>query len=134
MKIEDLRKIRNKNVQQQNQLEYLEMKECSESYRNCPTSFPWLNELLKKKGQSIATGILLSVSDIPEQGGMQWMGTWLTNDRKFFEFDIMAEYSSNFLIDVDEWIEVHPTIKERCKGTGKSSAYLALELLDSIKK
>ena len=117
-------------MRQQNQLEFLEMKICAESYLNSPDNCPWLNELLKLNNQSLNTGLLISASDIPEEGGMQWMGTWLTKDKKFFEFDIMAESASNLLIEVDERIEVFPELNEHCKGTRKSTAYIALELLE----
>jgi len=129
MNIEELRRVRNKNVQQQNELTYLEMKQKADSFRDKPELFPWLNDLLAKNSLSKEEGLLISCSTVPEQGGNQWMGTWLTTDKRFYEFDIMADYSTGILIDVDGWEEVRPLVSQYSKGTGKSFGYLALKLL-----
>jgi len=129
MNIEELRKIRNKNVQQQNELTYLEMKEEADSFRNNPELFPWLIESLSKNSLTVEAGILVSRSSVPEQGGNQWMGTWLTMDKRFYEFDIMANYETGLLIEIESWEEIHPIVSKHCKGTGKSFGYLALKLL-----
>lgn len=128
MNIEQLRSIRNKNVQQQNELMYLEIKEMAESFQHQPESYTWLIALLSKYSLLPTDGLLVSCSSVPEQGGNQWMGTWLTNDRRFIEFDVMADYNSGVLLEVDGWDEFSPVISEHCKGIGKSFAYLALQL------
>jgi len=129
MNIEQLRSIRNKNVQQQNELMYLEIKEMAESFMNRQESYPWLLTLLSKYSLSPTDGMLVSCSSVPEQGGNQWMGTWLTFDRRFIDFDVMADYKTGVLLEVDGWDEFSPVISEHCKGTGKSFGYLALQLL-----
>lgn len=134
MNIEELRKIRNKNVQQQNMLTYLEMEREAECFRCQPKSYPWLLAVLEKFEKDPTGGLLISCTSVPEQGGMEWMGTWLTSDKQFFEFDVMADYSSGELLEVDEWYEYQPNISAHCKGTGKSDAYIALELLEKFKK
>lgn len=134
MNIEELRRIRNKNVQQQNELTFLEMKQEADSFRNKPDLFPWLIELLAKQSLTETEGLLVSCSSVPEQGGNQWMGTWLTTDKHFYEFDVMANYSTGKLLEVDSWEQVHPLVSEHCKGTGKSFGYLALELLAEYDK
>lgn len=122
-------KIRNKNVQQQNQLMYLEIKQNAEKFRMQPTVFSWLVAALSLNSLAPTDGLLISCSSVPEQGGSQWMGIWLTKDEHFFEFDIMAEYTTGKLIAVDEWKEVKPKISAHQKGTGKTLGYLALQLL-----
>ena len=134
MNTEELRRIRNKNVQQQNMLAYLEMEREAEHFRSQPQSHPWLLAVLERFGQEPTGGLLLSCSSVPEQGGMQWMGTWLTSDKRFFEFDVMADYSSGELLEVDQWYEYQPTVSAHCKGIGKSHAYIALELLGKFGK
>jgi uncharacterized membrane protein (DUF106 family) len=129
MNIEQLRSIRNKNVQQQNELMYLQIKEMAESFRNYPGNYPWLINLLSKYSLRPADGFLVSCSSVPEQGGTQWMGTWLTNDQRFIKFDAMADYKSSVILEVDGWGEYSPVVSEHCKGTGKSFGYLALQLL-----
>ena len=129
MNIEQLRSIRNKNVQQQNELMYLEIKEVAESFRNQPESYPWLIALLSKHSIHPNDGLLVSCSSVPEQCGNQWMGTWLTNDKRFIEFDVMADYKTDVLLEVDAWGEFTTNLSVNCKGTGKSFGYLALQLL-----
>ena len=53
----------------------------------------------------------------------------LTNDQRFFEFDIVAEYTSDLLLEMDGGEECHPEISAHSKGTGKTFGYLALQLL-----
>ena len=134
MNIEQLRSIRNKNVQQQNELMYLEIREIAESFRNHSESYPWLITLLSKYSFLPTDGLLVSCSAVPEQGGNQWMGTWLTNDQRFIDFDIMADYKTEVLLEVDGWDEFSPVISEHCKGTGKSFGYIALQLLAEFGK
>lgn len=134
MNIEQLRSIRNKNVQQQNQLMYLEMKQEAESFRNQPDAYPWLVATLTQYALTPIDGLLVSCSSVPEQGGNEWMGTWLTNDQRFVEFDIMAEYSSGTLLEVDAWDEFSPEVSKHRKGTGKTFGYLALQLLAEYEK
>ncbi|MFT6190138.1 MAG: hypothetical protein ACJAZ6_001973 [Oleispira sp.] len=134
MNIEQLRSIRNKNVQQQNELMYLEINETAESFRAQPENYPWLITLLSKYAISPVDGLLVSCSSVPEQGGNQWMGTWLTQDERFIEFDIMADYKTGVLLEVDGWEEITPAITVNGKGTGKSFGYLALQLLSKNKK
>lgn len=42
MNIDQFRSVRNKSVQQQNQLMYLEVKQVAESFRSQPDVYPWL--------------------------------------------------------------------------------------------
>ena len=119
-----------KNVQQQNLFTFLKMKIVADNFRKQPHSYPWLLDILAKKDIDVNTGILVSVSSIPEQYGNQWFAIWLTYDKRFFDIDIMADYKTHQLLEIDELCETFPEISAHCKGTGKSSAYLALELLE----
>jgi hypothetical protein len=86
-------------------------------------------DILAKKDIDINTAILVAVSYIPKQDVNLWLAFWLSYDKRFF--DIMASYKTHKLFEVDAFGEAFPEISEHCKGTGKSSAYLALELLES---
>ncbi|MFK8012396.1 MAG: hypothetical protein AB8B80_10165 [Marinicellaceae bacterium] len=132
MKIEDLSKIKNKNVQQQNQLDYLKMKKIAENIMENSNNYPWLLDVLKKHNLNFDNGIVISLTSIPEQFGNQWLATWLTFDKQFYDIDIMANYKTNKLIEIDEFNEIFPKVSSHCKGIGKSSGYLALELLKSF--
>ena len=77
------------------------------------------------------TGIVVSVSSIPEQRRNLWFSTWLSYDKRFFDIHIMADYKTHQLLEIDKFHEAFPEISVHCKGIGKSSAYLALELLEN---
>ena len=119
---------KNRSTQKQNQLTYLPMKCRADSQRN-GEAYTWLEELLTLKGHRVADGILIRCSDIIEQGGTQWMGTWLTKQRVFYDFAVIVSRSSETLIEIERWEICTPIISAHCKGVGKSNAYLAIELL-----
>jgi len=125
MSIEDLRQIRNKNVAQQNELTYLEMKKCAASLNE----MRWLPEVLSNHGNDKDSGILISLSDVPEQEGTLWYGSWLAASKVFYEFEVLTNRESTNIIEVESWKEVSPEVSGHKKGIGKTPAYIALELL-----
>ena len=130
MRIDDLRKIRNKNVGIQNELTYLEMKQCVESF----DKYDWLKCVLSSRKQPDYSGILIRISDTPEQGGRFWYGTWLSSNKAFYEFIVVTDDSGSYVIEVEVWKEVLPEISGHKKGIGKTKAYIALELLSEYEK
>jgi hypothetical protein len=133
MDLDTLSKMKYKNVQQQNLLTFLKMKKAADDFRKQPNSYPWLLDILTQKDIDVNSGIIVSVSSIPEQYGNQWFATWLTYEKRFFKIEIMADYKTHQLLEIDGFIEDFPEISAHCKGTGKSPTYLALELLESYK-
>jgi len=123
MGINTLNKMKYKNVQQQNQLTLLKMKKIADDYRKQPDSYPWLLEILDQKNIDVKSGILISASSIPEQGGNLWYATWLTYDKRFFDIEIMADYNTHQLLEIDGFCEAFPETSAHCKGTGKSPTY-----------
>jgi hypothetical protein len=130
MNIEELRKIRNKNVAQQNELSYLEMKQCMESLK----VHPWVSSVSENYGQRTDGGILISLSDVPDQAGTLWYGSWLSVSKRFYNFEVLTNADSTKVIDVEAWQEVVFDISAKSKGTGKTHAYIALELLSEYTK
>lgn len=90
-------------------------------------------DILVQKDIDVELGILVSVNSTPEQYGNHWFATWLTYKKRFFNIEIMADYKTQKLLEIDGFIEDFPEITAHCKGVGKSPAYLALELLESYK-
>ena len=125
MNIEELRQIKNKNTSQQNELMFLEMKDCVKSV----SSISWLEELLSRYGFNLTDGILILLSGIPEQAGTLWYGTWLTKNQEFFEFVVATTREGNQVLDVESWVKSTPEVSAHKKGIGKTPAYIALELL-----
>jgi len=130
MNIEDLRQIRNKNVAQQNELTYLEMKQCAESIND----HPWIPALLERCGQSAKNGLLIRLSDVPDQEGALWYGSWLSSRRKFYDFEVLTSRDTSKIIEIESWEEVSPEINAHKKGIGKTPAYIALEVLLDLEK
>ena len=134
MDIEQLRRIRNKNVQQQNQLAYLEMEQEADSFRGQPEIYPWLLATLSKQRLRPSDGLLVSCKSVPEEDGNQWIGVWLTGNSRFFEFEVMADQVSGELLEIDAWGEFSPEISAHRRGTGETFGYLALRLLAAYEK
>lgn len=133
MKLSDLQKIKNKSVQVQNEITYLEMKEEAESYLTDKSYCWWLSEVLESEGISSLDGILISLSDVPEQGGMEYFATWLASDSKFYEVTVLIPYGDTKSFELDQFVEVFPRTNEHCPGTGKSEGFIALQLLNEYK-
>lgn len=132
MDYQTLSTIKNKNVQQQNQLTFLEIRRTAKAIKQNPILYPWLIEVLSTKQLDINDGILIEYHEIPEQNGLQCMVTWLTNDKRFHYIDVVADYKNHELIDIEEFKEFYPEITAHNKGTGKSFGYLALNVLRSF--
>lgn len=129
MNIEELRKIKNKNIAQQNELMFLEMKECNEK---APT-IHWLPEFLARYNDSVENGVLILLSNIPDQLGTLWYGTWLTQQKEFFEFVVATTADERKIIEVESWNQVYPEVSENKEGFGKTPAYIAIEVLSELK-
>ncbi|WP_444897041.1 hypothetical protein [Microbulbifer sp. SSSA005] len=134
MRKQELEKIKNKNVQQQNELTFLVMKETADAFVQSQDRYPWLLTLLEQKGLSPSCGILIEVSSLPEQAGNEWFGTWLTSNKSFFKFAVITDRQNREIIDIDEWLEYSPPINKHCPGIGKTDAFIAIELLEMYKK
>lgn len=132
MDYQTLSKIKNKNVQQQNQLTFLEIRRTAKAFKQNSLSYPWLIEVLSTKHLDINDGILIEYYEIPEQNDLNCMVTWLTKDQRFYSIKVIANYKSHELIDIEEFKEFHPEITAHNKGTGKSFGYLALNVLRSF--
>jgi len=80
-------------------------------------------------GHSKDSGILIRLSDVPDQEGTLWSGSWLATNNTFYEFEVLTNQESTIIIEVESWLEVNPEISAHKKGIGKTPAYIALELL-----
>ncbi len=129
MNIEELRKLKNKSIAQQNALMFLEMKMCAQK----AASIVWLGDLLARNGQQLNRGILILLSDIPDQAGTLWYGTWLADDQSFYEFVVATTRDGKQILDIESWVKATPEVSAHKKGIGKTPAYIALELLSATK-
>ncbi|SIT03202.1 hypothetical protein [Neptunomonas antarctica] len=134
MNIHTLRNIRNRNVQQQNELMFLVMEEIANSFIQKGQPEKWLDSVLEMKGFSKSSGILIEISDLPDQFGHWWSGSWLSNGKDFYDFEVLVNLNTNDVIDIELWNKVEPEILAHKKGIGKTPAFIALELLSKYGK
>ena len=121
-----------RNVQEQNQANRAEITKCAQAFRFQPMDFPWLLSELHDRGLDPLSGILAELSEIPEQGGQYYSGQWLTSDKRFFRFAGTLSRGTRAQFQMEEWVQVSPKIGAHERGTGKTFAYLALEVLSEL--
>lgn len=100
-------------------------------FRDSPGEFAWLIDLLQERNIAPERGLLVNIQSIPEQEGDLWRGLWLSSEEKFYEFDVMRSRNDGSVLEVEEWEDATdslPITAHAC-GTGKSAAFLALEIL-----
>ncbi|MFL0803397.1 MAG: hypothetical protein K6L81_06740 [Agarilytica sp.] len=119
----------NSAITEQNDRMFLEMKKCSEN----AASISWLPTLLQMYDQDFNGGILILLSGIPNPLGHLWYGTWLANDKTFYEFVVATTREEGRIVDVESWVASAPEVSVNKDGVGKTPAYIALELLSKTK-
>lgn len=96
----------------------------------------WLDTLLRTHRLEPAEGLLVKLSEYPEQGGGSWLrGIWLSGQLTFWEFEVVVSGLYGELRNLESFKNATTDIKfERGQpGTGKSFGYLALEVLRSAR-
>ena len=122
-----------RNVQEQNQVTRDEIAKCAGAFRSQPMNFPWLLSELHDRGLDPLSGILAELSDIPEQDGQYFSGHWLSGDRRFYRFSGTLSRGTRAQFQMEQWEHVLPKVGGHEPGTGKTFAYLALEVLDELR-
>ncbi|MFL0801001.1 MAG: hypothetical protein K6L80_11160 [Agarilytica sp.] len=115
----------NNAITEQNERMFLEMKKCSEN----AASISWLPNLLQMYDQKFSEGLLILLSGIPNPLGHLWYGTWLANDKTFYEFVVATTRDEGRIVDVESWVTSTPEVSANKEGVGKTPAYIAIELL-----
>ena len=122
-----------RNVQEQNQATRDEIAKHSRAFRSQPMDFPWLLSELHERGLDPLSGILAELSEIPEQGGQYISGHWLSDDRRFYHFAGTLTRGTRAQFQMEQWEHVSPEVSAHEPGTGKTFAYLALEVLEELR-
>lgn len=121
--------VKPQSVEQQNAESLTEIQRTVRAFKLPPA---WLDSLLDSNGLKAADGLLVKLTDIPEQGGGSWLkGVWLTNSLSFWEFELVASNWRGELKSVEEFKDVTATtaVEPGQPGTGKSFGWLAYEAL-----
>ena len=124
---------RQQNVQQQNSLTIEGILRAAKLFRQCDRHVAWLGTALRAKGEANASGLLVAVRTIPDQGGGDWVqGTWLTRGRRFWEFEAVVPRRDGEPVDIERLEDVSDSVQVsgHLPGIGKSFGHLALEVLD----
>ena len=89
----------------------------------------WLPRLFAQQGLSVNDGLLVQLQSVPEQAGEQFLGTWLTGGKEFWEFSIVVSRRSAALLEVEQFSNItHSTVvSAHVPGTGPSFGYLTLQ-------
>ena len=67
--------------------------------------FSWLLSEVIYRQLGSAEGIMCELRRIPEQGGVDWEGLWLSETRRFFQFSVQSPYDGSD-VEIEEWEEV----------------------------
>ena len=124
---------RQQNVQHQNSLTTEDILRAAKRFQNSDQHVVWLGAALSAKGEANASGLLVAVRTIPDQGGGDWVqGTWLTRERRFWEFEAVVPRRGGELVEIERLEDVTDSIpvSDHVPGAGKSFGHLALEVLD----
>jgi len=131
MDIDRIKRQKRKNVQEQNTVLRDSIAQSARWFRDSPGEFAWLIDLLQERDLAPERGLLVNIHIIPEQEGDLWRGLWLSGEEKFYAFDVMRSREDGSVLEVEEWKDATESFPKtaHARGTGKSGAFLALEIL-----
>ncbi len=121
------------DVQRQNALTTADILIAALRFRDADRRVTWLSAALRSKGQADTCGLLVAFRTEPDQSGGDWVkGTWLTTERRFWEFEAVVPREDGDAVAIDRFEDATDRIlvSAHVPGTGKSFGYLALEVLD----
>jgi len=121
------------NVQRQNALESADILSAALRFIQGDRRLLWLSAALRTKGEADAAGLLVAFRAEPDQGGGDWVkGTWLTKERRFWEFEAVVPRQDGDSVAIERFEDVTDNIlvSAHVPGTGKSFGHLALDILD----
>ena len=107
-----------RNVQQQVALLRDEIERTSASLESADSSVSWLAMVLASHGLSVGTGILVSLSHVPEQDGEFYTGLWLESPGSFWRFEITVPRKQGAAPIVETFERTSIPIVHRSPGKG----------------
>ena len=124
-----------RNVREQNDLTREAVRRTSAAFRNDMLSYPWLLTELTQRGLDPVNGLLAQLEQVPEPNGDLYQGYWLSDDRKFYYFEILVARRPRVSSEVEQWRDAttEVTVRSRQPGTGNSFGFIALEVLNEHK-
>jgi len=124
-----------KNVQTQNAEVKARIKECALNFRKNRNMPQALLDCFEALNIDLKLDILTAQDRMPFGGPTQaYRGVWLTTLFQFFEYEIYLDLNDNFVTEIEIWTDITDQVNtsERNRGTGKSSGWLAIEVMKEL--
>jgi len=120
-----------RNVAQQNSETKAKVRRVAEIFATRPSHLAWLSALLISHGLNPGSGILVSLSEIPEQEGNLFSGVWLSQSEEFWKFEAVLSRDSGELLSAERFENTTSSVlvSQALKGQGKSFGRIAIEVL-----
>jgi hypothetical protein len=118
---------RQRSVQQQNAAAKAEIERVAAK----GVSLPWLYAVLRSHQLEPRSGLLVRLSETPEQEGNLFSGVWLSERSEFWEFAVVISRASEELVGVERFTNATASypVAPRVQGTGSSFGHLACQVL-----
>src|SRR5262245_6048872 len=125
-----------RNVQEQNDVTRQEIRRTAAAFRDDMLRYPWLLSELTQRGLDPSKGILAQLHLTPDQDGDLFEGCWLSEDRRFYRFEVLVAREPRVSAEVEQWRDAtaEVLVNARQPGTGKSFGFIALEVLRELAK
>jgi len=130
-----LKKTRQKNVQEQNTLEKDRIRQCALNFRENEILPEALCQCFELQGINIKSSVLVWHDTMPFGGPTEaYRGEWLTPERRFFSYEIYLDPKNKYVTEIQVWEEVTEQVEvnEHKPGTGKTSGWLSIEVLNEL--
>jgi hypothetical protein len=130
-----IKKKRQKSVQEQNALDKHSIKECAQRFRVSRDLPEALIECLEKQGIDTKSSILVWHDTMPFGGPTDaYRGEWVTPEKRFYSYEIYLDSKNENVTEIDVWEEITDKVElnEHKPGTGKTSGWLCIEVLNEL--
>lgn len=120
-----------RNIAQQNAETKAKVRRVADIFATRPSHLAWLGTLLVSHGLNPSSGILVSLSEIPEQEGHLFSGVWLCQSEEFWEFEVVLSRTSGELLSAERFENTtgSVSVSQVLKGQGKPFGRIAIEVL-----
>ena len=124
-----------KNVAAQNAETKSKIKDCALEFRDNQSMPRALLDCFEALGIDLRRDVLTWHDRMPVGGpSVAYRGNWLTQKLRFFDYEIYLDAKDEYVTEIDIWEDIteHVEVNERNRGTGKSGAWLSIEVLNEL--
>ena len=118
MDINILKRKRQKNVQEQNELKKHYMHEHAVGFSDSLDKYTWLQKVLVENGIAVNKGILVSLNSCIEQGSAEECDAiWVTSNKQFYEIGVVLNYGTHEIEEIEGFSKVAEIRRSQCSLT-----------------